>query len=62
MIGLRFTAVAQAAGVENRVTVHSGRARLALKLTTGEPTSGNSYRLQVAKRNQVQASGKGGAR
>ena len=28
MIGLRFTAAAQAAGVESRVTAHSGRVGL----------------------------------
>ena len=34
MIGLRFTAVAQAAGVESRVTAHSGRVGLASELTS----------------------------
>ena len=34
MIGLRFTAAAQAAGVENRVTAHSGRVGLASELTS----------------------------
>ena len=34
MIGLRFTAAAQAAGVERRVTVHSGRVGLASELTS----------------------------
>ena len=34
MIGLRFTAAAQAAGVECRVTAHSGRVGLASELTS----------------------------
>ena len=34
MIGLRFTAAAQAAGVESRMTAHSGRVGLASELTT----------------------------
>ena len=34
IVGLRFTAAAQAAGVENRVTAHSGRVGLASELTT----------------------------
>ena len=34
MIGLRFTTAAQAAGVESRVTAHSGRVGLASELTT----------------------------
>ena len=34
MIGLRFTAAAQAAGVENRMTAHSGRVGLASELTS----------------------------
>ena len=34
MIGLRFTAAAQAAGVESRVTAHSGRIGLASELTS----------------------------
>ena len=34
MIGLRFTAAAQAAGVERRVTAHSGRVGLASELTS----------------------------
>ena len=34
MIGLRFTTAAQAAGVESRVTTHSGRVGLASELTT----------------------------
>ena len=34
MIGLRFTAAAQAAGVETRVTAHSGRVGLASELTS----------------------------
>ena len=34
MIGLRFTAAAQAAGVESRVTAHSGRVGLASELTS----------------------------
>ena len=33
-IGLRFTAAAQAAGVESRVTAHSGRIGLASELTS----------------------------
>ena len=33
MIGLRFTAAARAAGVESRVTAHSGRVGLASELT-----------------------------
>ena len=33
MIGLRFTAAAQVAGVENRVTAHSDRVGLASELT-----------------------------
>ena len=32
-VGLRFTAVAQAAGLERRVTAHSGRVGLASELT-----------------------------
>ena len=34
MIGLRFTAAAQSAGVESRVTAHSGRVGLASELTS----------------------------
>ena len=34
MIGLRFTAAAQAVGVERRVTAHSGRVGLASELTS----------------------------
>ena len=34
MIGLRFTTAAQAAGVESRVTAHSGRVGLASELTS----------------------------
>ena len=34
MIGLRFTAMARAAGVESRVTAHSGRVWLASELTS----------------------------
>ena len=34
MIGLRFTAAATAAGVESRVTAHSGRVGLASELTS----------------------------
>ena len=34
MIGLRFTAAAQAAGLERRVTAHSGRIGLASELTS----------------------------
>ena len=34
MIGLRFTAAARAAGVESRVTAHSGRVGLAAELTS----------------------------
>ena len=34
MIGLRFTAAARAAGVESRVTAHSGRVGLASELTS----------------------------
>ena len=34
IIGLRFTTAAQAAGVESRVTAHSGRVGLASELTT----------------------------
>ena len=34
IIGLRFTAAAQAAGVESRVTAHSGRIGLASELTS----------------------------
>ena len=34
MIGLRFTAAAQVAGVERRVTAHSGRVGLASELTS----------------------------
>ena len=34
MIGLRFTAAAQTAGVECRVTAHSGRVGLASELTS----------------------------
>ena len=34
MIGLRFTAAAQAGGVESRMTAHSGRVGLASELTT----------------------------
>ena len=33
MIGLRFTAAAMAAGLERRVTAHSGRVGLASELT-----------------------------
>ena len=34
MIGLRFTAAAAAAGLERRVTAHSGRVGLASELTS----------------------------
>ena len=34
MIGLRFTAAAAAAGVDRRVTAHSGRIGLASELTS----------------------------
>ena len=34
MVGLRFTAAARAAGVESRVTAHSGRVGLASELTS----------------------------
>ena len=34
MIGLRLTAAAEAAGVESRVTAHSGRVGLASELTS----------------------------
>ena len=34
MTGLRFTAAAQVAGVESRVTAHSGRVGLASELTS----------------------------
>ena len=34
MIGLRFTAAAEAAGIERRVTAHSGRVGLASELTS----------------------------
>ena len=34
MVGLRFTAAAQAACVESRVTAHSGRVGLASELTS----------------------------
>ncbi len=34
MVGLRFTAAAAAAGVESRVTAHSGRVVLASELTS----------------------------
>ena len=34
MIGLRFTAAAMVAGVESRVTAHSGRVGLASELTS----------------------------
>ena len=34
MVGLRFTVAAQAAGVESRVTAHSGRVGLASELTS----------------------------
>ena len=34
MVGLRFTAAAQAAGVETRVTAHSGRIGLASEVTS----------------------------
>ena len=34
MVGLRFTAAAQAAGIESRVTAHSGRVGLASELTS----------------------------
>ena len=34
MIGLRFTAAAEAAGLERRVTAHSGRVGLASELTS----------------------------
>ena len=34
MVGLRFTAAALAAGVESRVTAHSGRVGLASELTS----------------------------
>ena len=42
MIGLRFTAAAQAAGLERRVTAHSGRVGLASELTSrGASTTEN---------------------
>ena len=34
MVGLRFTAAAHAAGIESRVTAHSGRVGLASELTS----------------------------
>ena len=34
MIGLRFTAAAEADGIERRVTAHSGRVGLASELTS----------------------------
>ena len=34
MVGLRFTAAAQAASLESRVTAHSGRVGLASELTS----------------------------
>ena len=34
MVGLRFTAAAAAAGVERRMTAHSGRVGLASELTS----------------------------
>ena len=34
MIGLRFTVAAEAAGIERRVTAHSGRVGLASELTS----------------------------
>ena len=37
MIGLRFTTAAQIAGVESRVTAHSGRVGLASELTSSWP-------------------------
>ena len=33
-VGLRFTAAAEAAGIERRVTAHSGRVGLASELTS----------------------------
>ena len=41
MIGLRFTAAARVAGLDNRVTAHSGRIGLASELTSrGASTTG----------------------
>ena len=40
MVGLRFTTAARAAGIENRVTAHSGRVGLVSELTSrGAPTT-----------------------
>ena len=45
MVGLRFTAAAQAAGVDSRVTAHSGRVELASELTSrGAWTTGRQFR------------------
>ncbi len=41
MIGLRFTAAALVAGVESRVTAHSGRVGLASELTSRGALAGN---------------------
>ena len=59
MIGLRFTAAARAAGVESRVTAHSGRVGLASELTNArreledEPDGGALLRGATAERGAV---------
>ena len=49
-VGLRFTAAAQAAGLERRVTAHSGRVRLASDLTSrGTPEAQLYSRMRFKK-------------
>ena len=50
MIGLRFTAPARAAGVESRVTAHSGRVGLALELTPRRFDHGRDARRELPAR------------
>ena len=56
MIGLRFTAAAQAAGVQRRVTAHSGRVGLASELT-----SRGASTTDVDARRQLENKSHGGA-
>ena len=47
MIGLRFTAVVEAAGIESRVTAHSGRVGLASELHASSPASRDSVAMSA---------------
>ena len=52
MVGLRFTAAARAAGIESRVTAHSGRVGLASELTS-RGASTTDVMLDVMSRRQL---------